>query len=356
MAKKTNVIKKTAKKKVPIELPAVMTKIYQPNRITNAHLPLTLTQSKIFAYVMLQLQSAIKPQMNGLSFLQLDLFEKDNPDLVKLIVPLKEIATSASQYRDVKQAIKDLAAVVVAVPYKDEKGKGMERITGLIRANIPDKADYNSEIQIEIEKRVAEVLVRIDKNDNNLPVNYTSYYYETILRAKSVYTPRLYPLIASWAKKGGFSISMDKLKEHLSIPDQYPRFYDFKKNVLEPVQKDIFEKAHCWFNCNAKDFKTIEKKEVMLNFKVITPEFQEEMTKKDETILGMLRLHFGFNNEQIRKVEEILKDQEISRHAINQKIVEVEDFIFRTNSDHTKEPIENKANYMLKALVQQFGS
>ena len=66
--------KKTAKNIAPVALPEVMTKIYQPNRITQAHLPLTLMQSKIFAYIMLQLQAPIKDIMNGNNHNQLDFF------------------------------------------------------------------------------------------------------------------------------------------------------------------------------------------------------------------------------------------------------------------------------------------
>jgi hypothetical protein len=353
MGEHKTIIKKTAKRNKAIELPEVMTKIYQPNRITNAHLPLTLIQSKIFAYVMLQLQEAIKADMGGKAYQQLDLFV--HPDLIKIKIPLKEISANASSYRDVKQSIRDLAAVVVSVPYTDGQGKGMQRITGLIRADIPDKATYNSNIEVEIEKKVAEVLIRVDKNDHNLPINYTSYYFETVLRAKCIYTSRLYPLIASWAKKGAFTISMDSLKEILSISDKYPRFFDFKKNVLEAVQDDIYEKAHCWFNCNLAGFKTTEKGKVMLNFKVITPEFKKELEKKDENILFMLKTHYKFNPDQLKVIEDILQGDNVNRHAITVKISEVDEHIHKNNNNHDKEPIENKANYMLKSLVQQFG-
>lgn len=353
MPERKTIIKKTAKRKKAIELPEVMTKIYQPNRITNAQLPLTLIQSKVFAYVMLQLQEAIKADMGNKSYQQLDLFL--NPNLVKIKIPLSEISTRASSYRDVKQSIRDLAAVVVSVPYKDETGKGMQRITGLLRADVPDHATYNSTIDVEIERKVADVLIRIDKNDDNIPINFTSYYYETVLSARSVYTPRLYPLIASWAKKGAFTIGMDELKNILSIPDKYPRFYDFKKNVLEPVQNDIFEKAHCWFNCNVADFKTAHKGKIMLNFKVITPEFKKELEKRDHQILNILQTHYKFNTDQIKVIQDILTSDDINRGAFLQKISEVDEHIHKNNADHEKDEIVNKTQYMFKSLTQQFG-
>lgn len=353
MPERKTIVKKTAKRKKAIELPEVMTKIYQPNRITNAQLPLTLIQSKVFAYVMLQLQEAIKADMSNKSYQQLDLFL--NPNLVKIKIPLSEISSRASSYRDVKESIRDLAGVVVSVPYKDETGKGMQRITGLLRADIPDKATYNSTIDVEIEKKVAEVLIRIDKNDDNSPINFTSYFFETVLSARCVYTPRLYPLIASWSKKGAFTIGMDELKNILCIPDKYPRFYDFKKNVLEPVQEDIYEKAHCWFNCNVANFKTTHKGKTMLNFKVITPEFKKELGKRDENILNILRTHYKFNPDQIKAIENILAADDLNRNAFMQKISEIDEHIHKNNADHSKDEIVNKTQYMYKSLTQQFG-
>lgn len=352
MEEKLTVIERTSQRKV-LELPAVMTKIYQPNRITNAQLPMSLTQSKIFAYVMLQLQNPIKSIMGGRSISQLDLFTNDN--VVKIAISLKEIGSSASQYRDIKLAINKLAAIVVAVPYKDAQGKKMQRITGLIRADIPDKADYNSTIEIEIEKKIAEVLIKIDKNDQDLPINYTSFYYEIVLRSKSVYTARLYPLISSWARKGSFTVSLEYLKEFLCISDKYPRYYDFIKNVLEPVQDDVFEKADCWFNCKIKGFKTVRKKQIILNFKIITPSFKKELEKREEQILNMLKVNYAFTPAQLKKVAVIFKNHENNHKLINRKIISVDEFIYHNNKDTDKDRIEDKANYMLRSLISQFG-
>ncbi len=352
MDTKSIVIKNTAKRQVPITLPEVMTKIYQPNRVTQAQLPLSLIQSKIFAFIMLQLQEAVKANMNGNSYQQLEIFS--NPDCVKIPIPLKEITKNPSQYREVKKAIRDLAGVVVDVPYWNAKGIEMQRITGLIRADIPKKATYSSLIHIEIEKQIAAVLIEIDRNTENKPINFTSYYYEIVAKSTSQYTARIYPLISSWLKKGAFTISMDDLKNILCIPDKYPRFPDFKKNVLDLVQKDLYEASNCWFNCNHRDFKTVEKGKVMLNFKVITPEFKRELDKKDEYILGVLKLNYSFQSNQLDEIKALLEDVDFDRNALLQKITEVDDFIYKNNTNHDKTFIENKNNYMLKALLKQF--
>lgn len=346
--------KKTAKGIVPVALPEVMTKIYQPNRITQAHLPLTLMQSKIFAYIMLQLQAPIKDIMNGNNHNQLDFFS--HPDYVKIPIHLSRLITDPSNYRHVKQAIKKLASVVVSFPYRNKEGVGMERITGLIRADIPIEATGSSIVTIEIEKHIAEILTNIEKNNENLPINYTSYYFEIVNHSKSQYTPRLYPYIASWRKKGGFSISMDDLKNLLSISDMYERFYDFKKKVLDPVQKDLCDlNSDCWFNCNLKDFKTVEKGKVILNFKVITPDLKRQLEKQDESILTMLK-NYSLNVEQLTVLKGILQTCDLDRNLLFRRISEIDDFIYKNNLNPDKQNIENKANYMFKALLKQFGN
>lgn len=346
--------KKAVKNTGPIALPEVMTKIYQPNRITQAHLPLTLMQHKIFAYIMLQLQTPIKEVMKGNSQGQLDFFS--HPDYVKIPIHLNKLMADSSNYRHVKNAIRKLASVVVSFPYRNKEGVGMERITGLIRADIPIEPTGSSIVTIEIENHIAKLLTNIEKNNDNLPINYTSYYFEIVNHSKSQYTPQLYPYIASWRKKGGFSISMDDLKSLLSISDMYDRFYDFKKKVLEPVQRDLSDlNSDCWFNCNLKDFKTIENGKIMLNFKVITPEYRKQIEKQDENILSMLR-NYSLNSQQLAKLKEILKESELDRNLLLKRISEIDDFIYKNNTNSEKANIENKANYMYKALIKQFGT
>lgn len=347
------ITRKTAKRKVPIVLPDVMSKIYQPNRITQAHLPLTLMQSKIFAYIMLQLQEPIQAHMNGATINQLDLFAKD--DCIKIPIHIKDLNVDASNYRHVKQAIRDLASVVVAVPYRNAEGIGHERITGLIRADIPIQATGSSKVIIEIEKKVAEVLINIDKNTENKPINFTSYFFEIVAGSKSQYTGRLYPLIASWRKKGAFSISMDDLKTLLSIENKYDRFFDFKKKVLDPVQQDLYEKSDCWFNCNTKGFKTVEKGKIILNFKVITPEFKSERDKQCESTLYMLK-NYHLNEDQLNEIRSILFNYELDLNLFRKRVIEIDDFIANNNQNQEKSRIENKASYMHKALIKQFGN
>lgn len=345
-------IKVTGKRQVPIMLPEVMTKVYQPNRVTDGHMDFTLYQGRIFNFIMLKLQDAVKASMNNKKYDQLEMFR--SPDVIRIPIPLNEIVDNPSLYGKVKDAIQDMSARQVHFPFTNAQGIEMRRFTGFIRAEIPERPNYTSDVIIEIETRVAEILVNIDKNAQNLPINYTSYYYEIGQHSKCVYTFPIYRFLSSWKSKGGVSIAIDDLKERLSLADKYDRFFDFKKRVLDVVQSELLEKSDLWFNCNTKDFKTFENGKVILNFKIITPEFKKELAKSDDYILNMLKNHYQLSSSQLEPLTKIFKDDDLDRKLIIKRIGEIEEFIYKNNENINKPPIENKGSYMLKALLKQF--
>ncbi|RYX84803.1 RepB family plasmid replication initiator protein, partial [bacterium] len=124
-------------------------------------------------------------------------------------------------------------------------------------------------------------------------------------------------IISSWKKKGGFIIALSVLKEQLGVTDQYPNYYDFKRRVLLPAYEELLEKADCWFNCKGKDFEIRDGKTIThLSFKVITPEFAEEDSKKTAYIERILRDNYKFTDADIVSIESVLKSPEIERQSI----------------------------------------
>ena len=125
----------TKKKKKVVILPALRDYIIQPNRITNAVYDYNLIQERLFYCVMYYLQEAVQHQLKGESFKQLTIwqFSKENSS-IRLLIPLKEIS-SHQNYDYVKQAIKQLASIVVEVPYYNEEKKAQWLyFTGLLKA------------------------------------------------------------------------------------------------------------------------------------------------------------------------------------------------------------------------------
>jgi len=346
MAKTDKVVKETVKRKRIIMLPEVKNYIIQPNRITNAVYNYTLIQEKIFTAIMFYLQEPISQSMKNVNIHQLDLFTRS--EKVRLTIPLREIA-KPRQYGEVKEAMQQMAGVVINIPYVDANEKKRKKITNLFNFDVPEQAEYQSSVIIEMEKMVAEILIDIDKDPTNQrPINYTRYIYEIAQNSRNKYTARLYKIISSWKKKGGFVIALNVLKEQLGVTDQYPNYYDFKRRVLLPAYEELLEKADCWFNCKGKDFEIRDGKTVThLSFKVITPEFAEEDGKKTAYIERILRDNYKFTDADILSIEMVLKSPEIERQHIIKKIIEVSEYI-------SENEIGNPKAYVIKSLLTQF--
>lgn len=324
--------------------------IYQPNRITNAKYGYTLIQEKLFTAIMYFLQEEIRKSMDGHTATQMQIFKETSDDVILIDIPLRHIARP-QQYEQVKNAIKQLAGVVVSIPIYDKKSNlNMIRYTGLFRANIPVNRNKCSIIKIEIEKKVAKLLIEIDRNGSNSPVNYTRFIYEVAQKSRSKYSPRLYKLLCSWRKKGELTISIDYLREWLNLKDKYKYYRDIKKFVLIPAQKDLEAKADCWFDCNSDDFVIKEGNVVtQLRFKVITHDRIENDRIMKDHIKQLLRTHFNFKTKDLIPLSSIINDSS-KRQDILCKINELNLYL------KDKSNIRDRIKYVITSLQEHCSS
>ncbi len=275
--------------------------------------------------------------------------EYEESPFIKIQIPLKEI-TIPQHYAQVKKSVKELASIVVEIPYYNESMKE-DRILykGLLSADIPSDSKGSGIIEIEIDKRVARLLIEIEQNKVGQPVNYTRYVYEIAQNATNKYTSRIYKLICSWRKKGGFTISLDEFRKWIGIEDKYKYYTDIKKNILIPVQEELFEKADCWFNCNSEEFVTKQGHSIThLNFKIITPELIEEEEKRRDYILHLLRTHFKFEDRHLDQIRPLF--QKARTADILMKITALREYYL---DNITK--IADVTGYVIKSLQNEFG-
>ena len=82
-----------------------------------------------------------------------------------------------------------------------------------------------------LSQRLREYLLQIKEH-------FTKYNISNIvyLNANAV---RLYEVLKRYQFKGECELTVDKLKFYLGIEDRYPKFYEFKRWVLVPSQKEI---------------------------------------------------------------------------------------------------------------------
>lgn len=73
---------------------------------------------------------------------------------------------------------------------------------------------------------------------------FTSYELKQVSQLNTAYAIRFYELLVQFLKTGERYITLERLRELLELKDQYPRFYDLKKYVINPSIVDINEKTN----------------------------------------------------------------------------------------------------------------
>nr|WP_319400901.1 replication initiation protein [uncultured Carboxylicivirga sp.] len=325
--------------------------VYVPNRIASAKYGYSLIQERIFNAVIFHMQEPIQEQLKGVPIAQMNLFSDNSTDIIELNIPLSHIG-KPQQYGRIKDAIKELAGVVVEIPYYNKvKRSHMIRYTGLFKANLYANAKRTSFITIEIEKGVAEMLISIERNKYDSPIHFTRYVYEVVQNARKKYTPRIYKLLCSWKKKGEFYMTINELRQLLGLEDKYKDYCDIKNHVLKQVQEELESMADLWFNCSDKSFYMKDRNGGRLHFVILNHRIIKEGEVRREQIVQMLNNIFSFSGKEIISVHNIIRNV-IDFHRVYNKIQEVSEKI------DSKEIYETNAKkkYMLKALQNEFNS
>lgn len=318
-------------------LPQIFTMIRQPNRVTSATYDYTLTQQRVLLSIMKSLQVAINEIDKGNKPQQLSLF-KTTSDTITLSLSLRDISHSKYQYDEVKKAVEMIANIPFKFSGVDPvTGVKATSVGGLFRAYIPEDK-YKREITVEIAKDIAYRLVSIGEG-------WTKFAFEIAFNSKNKYTPRVYQLISRWKDKGGVKISLKDFREWLVLGDKYPTFKDLKKRIIDPAKNELFEKADCWFEVG--EAERSGRAITMLNFKIITRKSAEEVDIRKNNIIGILRLHFGFKEEHMKKIGHLLNNSSI-HNALYEKAIELHTYF----TDHPE--IENIPSYTLKSLLSRF--
>ncbi|QES91056.1 replication initiation protein [Rhizosphaericola mali] len=346
--KKSDIVKFTKKRKDAIVLPGTNTILYQPNRVTKGNFKrFSLLQMKFFVSLIKSLQGAINEEMRGNNALQMKLFDEPNSDMVKIGIHLSEIARH-DQYTDLLDAIRGLMDVNIEMESGDKKRIIFTKL--ITKVDLPKKVGGKSVVFIDMYKETAKQLISFEHNMLGKPVQFTKYFFETAMKAKSKYGAKMYMILSSWKVKGGFRITMDELRAQLGLEEnEYANYSDFKRYVLKPIQKDLEKKADCWFNCARKDFEVKEgRKVVALNFKIIVPELEEDNQEKISRINYLLKTHAGFKDTDLKLIPS-LYDKTINKEEFLARVVEL---ISYCNDGENN--VGNTVAYICKSLENEF--
>ena len=135
--------------------------------------------------------------------------------------------TNGKNYQDVKSALKDMADKSIWLEMPDAS----EVLVRWFNRVVINKG--KGTFSIKFHEDMFPYLA-------NLSERYTQYSLENVLPMKSKYGLRLYELLKSYQNLGGLNISLNELRKRLDC-DSYPRYPDFRVNVIERALADINE-------------------------------------------------------------------------------------------------------------------
>ena len=235
---------------IPIE---EETWLLQPIAVTMMRHDYSLIQVRILVSIVESLQSILHGILNNKRSPQLDLFktkELDEDGRMPIKLPFKELGVDPNHYPQLRTSLKMLAAIPVEIPYKTSEGRKYTKATNLCDVYIPEDRSYNKYAILKLDRSVAERLVSLD-------FGYHRLGKQIVFACKNRYTQRIYMFIESWVDKGRTVIKTLEFRKMLRLENNYKKFSDFCRRVLEPAKQELKELADkgfcdCYFDYEKK--------------------------------------------------------------------------------------------------------
>ena len=235
---------------IPIE---EETWLLQPIAVTMMRHDYSLIQVRILVSIVESLQSILHGILNNKRSPQLDLFktkELDEDGRMPIKLPFKELGVDPNHYPQLRTSLKMLAAIPVEIPYKTSEGRKYTKATNLCDVYIPEDRSYNQYAILKLDRSVAERLVSLD-------FGYHRLGKQIVFACKNRYTQRIYMFIESWVDKGRTVIKTLEFRKMLRLENNYKKFSDFCRRVLEPAKQELKELADkgfcdCYFDYEKK--------------------------------------------------------------------------------------------------------
>ena len=175
--------------------------------------------------------------------------DEEFKDYVLTIPELAELAGLEKDrlYRNIKRITANLIGSVITIEKPNSRS--------YLQASVFCTARYEDEdecIYFKIAPDLIPYLLRL----KDAGCGFTQYYLEQTASLQSKHSLRLYELLRQFlplkkVKEGvtsGFRrIAVSDLREYLGVQDKYPKFAIFRRDVLEPAQRELAEKTDLCF-------------------------------------------------------------------------------------------------------------
>lgn len=310
--------KREIKRNIPSDLIPLKdeTWLVQPLAVTMMRHDYSLIQIRILISIVEFMQTKLK-KMIAEQKMQPTIFDDNelDPDgRLEIKTYFKTLGIDPNHYPELRQSLKTLVSIPVEIPYRTSDGRNYLKVTNLCDVYIPEDAGYEKYAVLKIDRTVAERLVCIDMGWHRLGK-------QIVYACKNRYTQRIYMFIGSWAKKGGTVISTLEFRKMLRLENNYQKFSDFTRRVLEPAKEELKSLAKngfcdCYFDYEKRYLRGQRGGEPDdLVFHIYRPKNALGEPQRDVTELqhinfeNMLERYFGFQPELAKKLSERLTSE-----------------------------------------------
>jgi len=180
--------------------------------IRKSRFSLSVTEQRIILYLI----SKIKP--NDHALLEYDLSIREFCEIAGL-----EYGSNLTQLKETIKTLRDKSTWIT-------QADGSETLVSWIEK--PYLYPNTGTVKIRLDRDMMPYLLQ-------LKGNFTEYELIAVLALKSKFSLRLYELFKSYEYLGEYKVSVEQLRKLLMIENEYTKFYDFRRYVVDKAIEEI---------------------------------------------------------------------------------------------------------------------
>ena len=352
--------------------------LYQPWKLIKSGYDATAFQQNVIISVLRKLKNSLAymrdEYVSGAR--QLSLFEtadaalyREEDDAMTFNIHMKELGVEPQNYQRAFNAVCNIGDIDVWVPVSNPEGNKEELERAKLFSIIVKKEDVivdenNQVIGYKYEKHNPQVKLKLRRNvaETLFQGQIHTFLEETAMNISEKFPKRLYMYFANYKNIGELTIDYWRFRQQIGFEDQntekiqYPKFYDFRKRVLDPSVKKLREmaemgQAEYWFEYEAIYKGTGRAKSPdLLKFTIHLSQIGEDYEKQKgsfrvrKEIEDCLSDVFEQTAAQVRKLISALNSDEYD--AFKHKMAELQSYF-----EYNRAKIKDKRSYANRVLT-----
>jgi len=313
----------------------------QPYRLTMARWDYTIYQKRVLTALVAQLQDEIREVEKGGLSLELDRFRTPDRSIC-LTIPYGELTLHRNNHHRIREALQSLASgeVRLLLPaVRGRKGEAVEEQTILRLVDRMEIPRYGRSVRVWVHKQVAEELIR--------PGNgWTRVSRKVLTELDQIHTIRLYELLSHWRDKEVFPIPLDRFRALFGLGGKYRQTKELMRWVIAPARERLEAIGDLQFECEpARSGRRITQLRFVIRHRASREQDQLLTMRLREQVTNILRIRFGFRQEEFARIMPLLQEPEQVR-KVNERV----GFLWQYLDEHPGE-VTHPQGWALSALL-----